>query len=218
MVRVISESGAYTSVITLAKWSVFYTGAVIPEMIEHLVRMDRIASGKTRMVATQDLVIVVEGLWLDSYTGADRVLFVRADRAKEGVGSLWFARPCQRPELRTALLAANVLPVKSVGGFDQVPIYNDEIAIVESSWGSYGWIVTRADAEKYLKAGLSKDSPGKLRRIKIWHEVHIDQDGKCFPTVRIEGWSESQMLNDATVWNRPSSVYCSTKNQGSCNG
>lgn len=195
MVRVISESDTDVAVITLAKWSVFYTESIAPELMEHFVRMERIASGKYRMIARQDLMIVVEGLWIESCTGADRIVFVRADRSKEGAGSVWFAKPCHWPEVRNALLAANVSPVRSASGFDQVPIYNDEIVVLESPHGTYGWIVKRDAVRTYLRSKPQKNGSGRLGRIKIWHEIYDGPEGKQFAIVRIEGWGKPQTFD-----------------------
>ena len=201
MIRVISEPNSCTSVITLEKGSVFYCIGIVPDEVEHLVKMGCIASGETRLIARMDLVVVVEMLW-QLGTGANHVLFIRADRTGEvGVGSLLFARPEQRPGLRDALIAANVPHVESVRGFDHVLIYGDELAIPESpnTFGFYGWIIKRDDAEKYVKQKQKKNEERRFGRLTIWHEVHWDHNGDRFPVVRIEGWSEPQVKDDVTM-------------------
>lgn len=201
MVKILGKTDTWKAVITLARWSMFYAESVAFELAGDLMRVERLASGKFRVIAMKDLVIVVEGLWTDSYTGADRIMFVRADRAKEAVGTVWLASPQHWPELRNALLVANVSPVRAIDGFDQVPIYNDEIAILESAHGTHGWIIKREDIRRYLWQKTPKNDIRVLGRFKIWHEIHIGKDGEFFPRVRIEGWNEPQNFEAATVWN-----------------
>lgn len=198
MVRVISEPNSYTSVITLKRGFVFYCAGIVPDEIEHLVKMDCIASGEMRLIAKINLVVVVEGLW-QLCTGANHILFIRPDRTHEGAGSLWLARPEQWPWLRDALVAANVPHVESVGGFHHVLLYRDELAIPES--GSplefYGWIIKREDVERYVKQ--EREDRRSFGRLTIWHEVHWDHNGERFPVVRIEGWSEPRIKDDVTI-------------------
>lgn len=202
MVTVISAPNSYTTVIALERGSVFYSGGIVPDEAGHLVRMDCIATGETRIVAKKDLVIAVEGLWHDPCTGANHILFIRADRTSEGAGSLWLGKPQQNPELRKALLDANVPHIEAVKGFDHVLVYNDEIAVPESKtgFGFFGWIVKRDDVEKYLKAETQKKCLGRMRRLTIWHEIHLDHNGEKVPSVRIEGWSEPPPIMDMTLW------------------
>lgn len=201
MVRIVSESTAHASIIMLERGSVFYCAGIVPDEIEHLAKMDHIASGEMRLVAKTGLVVVVDGLWRQC-TGANHILFLRADRTgEEGAGSLWFARPRQYPGLRDALIAAHVPHVESIGGFDHMLVYNDELAIPEScnGLGFYGWIVKRSDAERYVKMERERNEPARIGRITIWHEIHWDHNGEKFPVVRVEGWSEPPIYDDVTI-------------------
>lgn len=204
MVRIVSESTAHASIIMLERGSVFYCAGIVPDEIGHLAKMEHIASGEMRLVAKTDLVVVVDGLWRQC-TGANHILFLRADRAgEEGAGSLWVAKPKQCPRLRDALIAANVPHVESIGGFDHMLVYNDELAISESlgGLGSYGWIVKRSDVERYMKMDRERIEPRRMGRLTIWHEIHWDHNGDKFSIVRVEGWSEPPIKDDVTVYSK----------------
>jgi hypothetical protein len=201
MVEVISVANFGMTIIALEQKSVFYSGGIVPNAVESLVRMDHIAGGMIRMVAKKDLMLMVDGLWHDPCTGADHVFFMRDDRANEGAGSLLLERPYRQTELCKALIAAQVPHMESVGGFDCIPVYGDEIAVAGSQGESgYGWIIKRSEIRKYLRSGSPQDDPDRLRRLTIWHEIHLDKNGEKFPVVRIEGWSTPQIPNDVTLW------------------
>lgn len=200
MLQVISARDCPMTVVALARNNLFYCKGVVPDRTTDLVWMDTIATGETRLVARKDLIMVVEGLQSDSHTVADCIKFIREDRTKEGAGSLLIEQSSddEYSDVRQVLMEANVPKVKYIGGFRSIPIYGDEIAIAVASWSSYGWILRQKDVDRYRKA-IKNIEAEELGRLRVWHEIHIDQDGHEYPVVRIEGWSEPPLHDDVTV-------------------
>lgn len=210
MVWVIAEPRNDMTIIALKKNSIFYAGILIPDQIGHLAKVDRITSGEYRLVIKKDVILLVEDLWNDPCTGARHVLFMREDRSKEGAGSLQFVGVHYYDSaLRKALQETNLTRVNTTGGMDKVLVYGDEIAVQEPScgFGFHGWIIKRADIQKYLKESPSISNPPQMAQLVVWHEVHALPGGGQKSIVRIEGWSKPRSYPEEAATLKSVSEY-----------
>lgn len=211
MVQIIAETRNDMTVVALKRGSLFYSDALVPDQIGHLVKINRIKTGKLlRLVTTTDVIMVVRGLWHDPCTGAKQILFMREDRSKENAGSLQFVGVHYYEDaLRKILKEEGVRKIRTKGGLDRVLVYDDEIAVPEPSleFEFQGWIIKKADAKKYLqKASLELEQPEKTKYLLIRHEIHARPGGQDSSTIRIEGWSrERSHKEQATL--RSENIY-----------
>lgn len=196
MLTVIKQPNFQSAVIALERGDVFYSAGVVPDGVGDLIRVDRIASGEMRMIARKNIISVVHELW-DTKTGADHILFIRADRRDERIGRAWSVKALSYwPRLAMALNYLRVPVTMAIGGFKNALIYGDEIVVPYDASGLYGWTIKRKDAERYIAEFEAEE----LGRIRIWCENHINEEGREYPLIRIEGWSEPGDFKDITLW------------------